>query len=156
MVDTKLRQVLSLLPVLSQSELATVKTAAEQLLVSSGAGSDEPDLLYDALRAVLNVKLPYSRLPSSMRKVWDKNAPIVVHFMEVTWKVTKAQKVMRLAIMKFLVNLVIDELKAQRVPISLGTVITNLHRIEEVYDRAFPDYRKSGLSGLIIKAMERK
>ena len=156
MVDTKLRQVLSLLPVLNQSELATVKTAAEQLLVSSGAGSDEPDLLYDALISALNVKLPYSRLSSSMRKAWDKNAPIVVQFMEVTWPVTKEQKIMRLAMMKFLINLVIDELKAQRVPISLGTVITNLHRIEEIFDRHFPSYRESGLSGLIIKAMERK
>lgn len=156
MVDTKLRQVLSLLPVLSQSELATVKTAAEQLLVSSGAGSDEPDLLYDALTAALNVKLPYSHLPRQMRKAWDKNTPIVVQFMEVNWKVTKTHKIMRMAMMKFLINLVIDELKAQRVPVSLGTVITNLHRIEEVFDRHFPSYRESGLSGLIVKAMERK
>lgn len=156
MVAPKLQQVLSLLPVLSQSELATVRTAVDQLLVSSGAVSNKHELFYDALTGALNIRIPYERLPRQMHKAWDKNAPVVVQFMEATWPVTQDGKITRLAMMKFLINMIIDELKAQRVPISVGTVITNLHRVEEVFDRHFPDYRKSGITGVIIKAMERK
>ncbi len=43
------------------------------------------------------------------------------------------------------------DLHERQIPVSVATIIRNLGRIQDVFDDAYPNYRKAGLAGLILK-----
>ena len=51
------------------------------------------------------------------------------------------------------VGLLINDLKQLSVPVTLGTVCSNLARVPQVFDQQFPDYRQSGMAHIILKQM---
>ena len=151
----KLTSLLAELPKLRPDELATVKAAAEHLLGAQHEAPDSTTPLYDALTSLLGNQMPYGRFKlSASWRMWARNAPTVVTFIDKNFP--KATKVARLALMKFIVETLIAEMRERKIPVTVGSVTNNLTRCPEVFEMAFPDYIESGLQHLVLKAMEKK
>lgn len=147
--------VLGILPQLSQTELATVRAALDHLLVSKVDDLDTTSPLYAAMATLLGVKLSFRDFHNVQAySTWKKVAPGIVTFISETWP--DLTKVAKLAMMSFLLEALIDDLKGRGVPVSLGTVTFNLSRLPEIYDLIFPGYRQAGLSHLVLGAMKKE
>lgn len=160
-LSEKLGIILSALASLSQAELATVKAACEHLLNKEDTKDDPTKPLYDSvLRAMGGPHGGTYRLRwgvfkgTTTHSTWKKHAPGVVSFIDQTYP--GASKVAKMAILQVLLDALIDDLKQRGVTITLGTLVSNLSRLPEIYDTCYPDYRKSGMAGVILNAMERK
>jgi hypothetical protein len=147
-----LASILSALGGLSVNELKAVRAAADRLL---GAPAATTGPLWGIVTAQLGVKLPYDRFQKTAAyKAWVKNEPLVVSFVAATWP--NLSKVEGLALMNYLIEMLLTDLKGRGVPVTVGTVALNLGSLPYLLDHAFPDYRKSGMAHLILKAMVRK
>lgn len=145
--------ILSALGGLSVSDLKAVRAAADRLLGSPAATAGP---LWGILTAALGVKLPYDRFTKTQAyKAWVKNEAVVVSFIASTWP--DLPKVQENALMNFLITeVLLPDLKGRGLPVTVGTVALNLGSLPHVFDHGFPDYRASGMSHLILKAMVRK
>jgi hypothetical protein len=84
-------------------------------------------------------------------KPWRQHLVTVEAFIEKLWPgMTKVQEA---SLNSFLLWLLADDLKALKVPVTLGSISSNLGRVPEVFDRSFPDYRESGLASKVLQAM---
>lgn len=148
-------KLLAALPHLKQTELATLRAAIDHLLVHRVDDLDTTSPLYAAMAKLLGVGLSYRDFHNVVSfKTWRKSAPAVVSFIEATFPT--ATKVAKIAMMTFLLEALIDDLKSRGVPITLGTVTINLDRLPQLFDSAFPDYRQAGMSHLVIEAMKKR
>ena len=150
----KLNDILAVLPSLQQHELATIKAAINHLLVKQIDDVDTTSPLYEAMANLLGVGLSFRDFHNvTSYSTWKKSAPHVVSFIEKTYP--QATRVAKLAMMTFLLEALIDDLKGRGVPITLGTVTVNLERLPALYDQCFPGYRESGMAHLVLKSMKR-
>ncbi len=151
----KLNEVLAALPHLSQTELATIKAAIDHLLTQQVDEVDLTSPLYDAMAKALGLQLSFRDFHNIVSyKTWKRTAPVVVRFIETTYP--QATKVAKLAMMSFLIEALLEDLKSRGVPLSLGQVTLNLERLPMLYDQSFPDYRKSGMTNIVLEAMTKK
>ena len=148
-----MKSILSQLPNLTQQELAIIRAACDHLLVSP---LETAPALYSALLDVLGQKGPsYAcfKLTASW-KLWKKNLQETESFISGLWpNMTKNQEA---SISCFLLQLLADDLKAMKVPVTIGAISSNLGRVPAVFDRNFPDYRANDMAGMILEAMVRK
>lgn len=150
-----LGELLGVLPKLSQQELAAVRAAIDHLLVSQIDELDTTAPLYSAMTALLGVRLSYRDYHNNVNyKTWKRSAPAVVTFIEDTWP--EASKVAKLALMTFMLEALIADLKGRGVPISIGTVTLHLARVPQVFEQEFPDYIRSGLAHVVLTAMKKE
>lgn len=150
----KLSDILSALPTLTQTELATVWAAADQLATAQENITDTTQPLYDALCQIINVKISYRDFCSrSYAKQWRIHAPAILAFIAETWPESQRSKVIRLGLMTLLIEALRDDLKSRNIPIALGVMVNNLGSIPECFENSFPDYIKSGMAHLILKSM---
>jgi hypothetical protein len=148
-MTSKLNDLLATLPSLSKHDLALVRGAADRLLGVSAATAGP---LYDALTNVLRLKLGFAQFQrTATYKIWQKAEPGVVSFMNEGWP--GLSKVATMALMTYLLELLVSDLKGRGVPVSLGAVVSNLGRLPEVFDNNFPGYAEAGLCGLVFNAM---
>lgn len=150
-------QIISSLPSLTQSELATIKLAIEQLQEPvPSQGVDHTLIVFDALMKVLSIKMTFSDLQkTSVYKLWQRDAPGCLEFIEETFPPVKRSRVTKLGVLCFVLEILRDNLKAGRIPVTVGTMITHLSRVPQVFDKAFPGYRESGLTDLILQRMKK-
>lgn len=145
-------EVLAALPKLSQPELASVRAALEHLLVHQVDELDTTSPLYIAMSELLGVGLSFRDFHNAQSySTWRKVAPKVVAFMEATFPHTT--KVTKFAMMTFMLEALMDDLKGRGVPLTLSTVTVNLARLPALFDQEFPGYRESGKAHLVLKAM---
>jgi hypothetical protein len=147
-----MKNILSQLPKLSQQELATIRAACDHLLDKK----QETPVLYTSMLDILGQKGPsYSSFQRTASwKQWQKNLHEVESFYEKLFpNMTKVQEA---AVNSLLLQLLVDDLKYLKVAITIGIVSSNLGRVPEVFDRAFPGYRQSGMAGKLLEAMVRK
>lgn len=156
-----LKTALGALSGLTQAELATVRAACEHLLNREDTRDDPTKPLYDSvLRAMGGSHHGTYRLRWGLFKgtttysTWKKNAPGVVSFIDQTYP--QASKVAKMGILQVLLDALLEDLKQRGVPITIGVVVSNLSRLPEIFDTCYPDYRKCGMAGLVLKAMEKK
>jgi hypothetical protein len=57
---------------------------------------------------------------------------------------------------RLLVSALMDELRSRGIGVAFGTVATNIGRLPEIFDSAFPGYLESGLGFVVPLAMKRK
>lgn len=151
----KFNDMLRELPKLSQEELATVRAAIDHLLGSSDHLLDNTSALYGAMITLLGIKLAYRDFNATKPyREWRKSAPAVVYFIDQTFPASG--KISKMAITKYLLTALIDDLKARKVPVTLGVVVSNISRLPQIFDACFPNYRESGMAHLVLKALERK
>ena len=143
-----LADAISVLPNLSQQELLTLKAAIEELLTKT-KNDDEPPL-YGAIAKVLGTAPPYPIFKQT--KQWQRHADNVSLFIEQNFET--ATKLQKYALMQFIVEALVADLKERGVPITIGTVVSNLGRFAQVWENQFPNYIKAGMQNLILKAMK--
>lgn len=152
----KASQIIAFLPKLSRADLATVKAAAEHLLGGlNSEANDHTYPLFEAVRNIINSRISFLKFKTTNSfREWDKNASGVIQFIDETFP--NIGKTTRMAMMTYLVGALADDLKERGVPVTIGTMSSNLGRLPEVFEDAFPNYRGSGLVHLIVKSMERR
>jgi hypothetical protein len=148
MTRNLLIEVLSLLPALNKHDLALVRGAVDRLLGQGG----QQGPLYDAVMAATGSKISYGAfLQSGAGKGWANREKAVMAFIAATWpKLTKVQEV---AMTKFLVARLADDLKARKINVSVGSLSRMIGTIPEIFDACFPGYREAGMAHLVLKVM---
>ena len=63
------------------------------------------------------------------------------------------KKVVLRALKKFLVELLVADLKIQGLPLAMRTICSHLGNSEAMFERSFPSYLKNGLGHLIVKRL---
>ncbi len=151
----KLSEIIGALPKLDQHELVLLRAALNQLIRVDGEAPDETSPLYDCMASLLGVGLSFRDFHNvNAYRSWRKAAPAVVLFIEQSFP--EATKVAKMAVMRFLLEALRDDLLERGVPITIGTMSSNLDRLPEVFDASFPMYREAGMAHLVLKQMERK
>lgn len=147
----KLSQILGALPRLTQQELAAVGAAVQKLQGSAAPTIDDNErLLYESLTEAIGAGVPFAKFAASTAyKPWVQNASSFVEFAENTFQ--PRNRAARKALLAYLLGLIHADLMKRNVPISMMAVATNLSRIPELYDQAFPGYRASGISPFKFK-----
>ena len=148
--------ILGALPSLKPADLQAIRAACEALLgQKAGKVAPKPNSpqawLYEALQAVLGTNLNTVSLTGG--KQLDKNMPMAVDFFTKSFAPAMKNRTKAVAVMKYVLNLLVVDLKYKKVPILPGTIATNLPRLPEVFDRCFPGYIHSSLTGLILNLM---
>ena len=153
-----LESIITKLPALTQGELAQVRAAVDQLINTKQArGVDPTVLVWDALMKALNTKISFAAMHDmSIYKQWKQHAPACLEFVEGTFPEVKRSKVTEMAVIQFLLEALRDNLRAGRIPITVGTMVTHMGRVPQVFEKAFPNYLESGLTELVLKAMNKK
>lgn len=148
-------EIMQALPRLKVEELATIKAGIEHLLKGNASDTrDATEPLYDVVARAIGAKQSFQSF-KGMRAflTWKSKAPGVVLFIDELYP--QAKLVAKQALMSMLVDGLITALKRHKVPITIGTMATNIARLPQVFETAFPDYRESGMQHMILKAMER-
>ena len=145
----KTSELMKLLPTLSEEQLRTMVAWAKRYKVKATADDDDAELVLKCINTALGLDIPML----GVRPEWRNNAPILIGFLENTFP--KHNKLLRYGLCRLMIGLLIDDLRDKGLHCSFGSVWINLTepRLAEVFDAQFPDYRKSGLTGLILKAM---
>ena len=146
-------QVIALLPGFSKPDLAAIRAAADSLLgsqVSANEGAGTP--LFDALCRALGLRLAFGPfMATATYKAYRRGEQAIEDFLNVLhWP---RDRVMYNSILSFMLECLMDDLKERKVPISLGSVCSNLERCPEVFKAAFPGYIEGGASHLILNRM---
>lgn len=144
--------ILAALPKLTRNDLLALQGVILSLLGASKPDDlSHPSLkLYSALTAICGASVPYATfLLSNHGKLFKKNTPAVMEFIAATFPNLKT-KVEEQAVMRLVLGLVVDDLAARlRAKPSMGMVASNLPRIPELFENAYPGYLESGLAHLI-------
>lgn len=156
--------IVSQLPSMSVSELSKIKQLTELLIGGQGQetyDTDDERLLFQALKSELSAAglhsaLSYSSLTGKYQKPWKRSVQVVSEFMDTSFAGLATTEAQRLGLCRIFVQAMIKEFKKRGIPVSLGTLASNLHRVQQAFDRAFPSYLQSGLAPLIVKSMQRR
>ena len=154
-MSKNLNDALAILPHLGPKDLATVRGAIDHLLAKRV--EDDPTApLFGMVANLLGVNLGFHsfRNNSQAYKTWKRTAPAYLQFLDQTWP--DASKVAKGAITTVILDMILDDMKGQQVPVNLGSVAVWLERAPQLLDQAFPEYRKSGMANVILKAMEKE
>ena len=150
-------QVLAALPGLSKPDLAAIRAAADSLLGSQvSAGEQAATPLFDALQRALGLRLGWAEFQrTATYKPYKRGAHAIAGFLGSTFPMAENRSI-RNALHSFMLECLMDDLKGRKVPISLGSMCSNLERTPEVFKAAFPGYIEGGLAHLIIQRMTKE
>jgi len=113
-----------------------------------------PEDLYQAIQTTL-IPRQHSCLHWSLFQKQDSYAQFVerVNTLSLFFTAhTPTNKVERVAFYLFLIRLLVASLEEQHVPISSRALCTNIHRLPDMIDQAFPGYLESGLFPWVLSA----
>lgn len=151
---------LGMLPNLNDADLAAVLSLATSLskartgAIEAVAGQPT-GLLFEALTGHLNaIAQPWATVARTKSgKVLIEREIEVTKFFNQHFKGWDDSKVLQLAFMRMMLELLSDDLKERSVPATFGIMVTNLHRLPEVFRNAFPNYLESGMGMLVLKKL---
>lgn len=146
-------QILAALPTLKPDALKAVQMAAGALLTKGQADSPNQNnaqaWLFEALQATLGVHYGPRWFEGVTGRQFKQNAPQVIDFLEKHFPQAMNNRVAATALMRWLIEMISNDLKAKGVPLSTTGVVRNLIRSKAVFEQQFPDYINSGLGHLI-------
>lgn len=156
----------SQLPNMDANDLSKIRQLTDVLLGKQDEGQaqasdDDERIIFEAVKAELQLAgirtvLSYGRFSQTRHfKAWKKSIPVVVSFLEDSFKGHAETETERLALCRVFIKAIIRDFKRRNIPVSIGTIATNLHRVQQSFDNAFPNYLQSGLAHLIPKALLR-
>lgn len=142
-------KIIAELPRLSKSELKTVELAVRQLSTSE---NEIDEGLFSVISVQLNSRAPYSFfVKSRFYKSWLAGQANFADFVEDITAKKNLKKVQLLAVKRFLIQLIIEDLKTRNIRPTVGTVATSIGRIYDIFDCAYPGYIKAGHGDLVVK-----
>jgi hypothetical protein len=151
-------QILALLPKLSPNGLKAIRAACDGLIGTPAtplAGTPQNGL-YDALMAVTGQRLGWQRFKASQPgKHFAANEAAFLSFMNGAFPLAMKKQVTAQAVMRSVLDLIAADLRAKQVPVTAGTLATNLPRAAEIFRAAFPGYLENRLGDFIVEAMKR-
>ena len=145
-------KIIAALPTLSKPELAQIRAAAEALLGPTAAPNDNPATpLFDVIQHTLGLRTGLGNLPAATYKTYRRGETAVVEFVAKAFPQACDNRVTYNGMLSLMLDCLIDDLKERKVPISIGTVCTNLERAPEVFKAAFPGYIEGGAAAIILQ-----
>ena len=144
-------QIIGVLPTLTKDDLFAIKAVADSLLGGEKVKtkSDDPaGWLHDAMLRALGITKSFHN--EKISKLFDKNSVVFLEFVNKHFEGSLKKQASGVAVMQALVKLIISDLKLRGVLVTYGSLATNLQRINDIFDAAFPGYLAAGLAGMII------
>lgn len=145
-------QMLAALPNLSPDDLKAIRAVIGRLLGEGGVAGHPNDptgyepWLREAIQAATG-----GYVIAHNDKLFNKNAPEAIRFIRKFFEQSLTNKTTALALMRYLLLLLTDNLKDMKVPVTKHTVLQNLHRLEEVFNNNFPGYADEQAAYLIAR-----
>jgi len=145
-------EIIGALGALPLNDLRAVQVALDkELLKYSSLDKDLYFLLFEVTGAPPIKADKFAR--SELGVQWRRNQLVFDQFMAKLVGNTKPRQVVIKALKKFLLEMLVDDIKLKGLPLSMRVVVQNLNRIETTFRRNFPGYLESGLGNLIIKRL---
>jgi hypothetical protein len=150
--------IIAALPHLTKQDLTAIQIAVDKELILN-IKIDE-DLYYSVFEVVNEKPIAISKFSNSTNgALWRGSQSAFMGLVDKLFVVSDidqsraAPRIVLHALKKFLVQLIIEDIKARFMPVSLKTICQELGHIEAIVDRAFPDYLKNGLGHLIVSQL---
>lgn len=147
--------ILGALPSLERVELEAVHAMAGHLLGATAANGPGANpigrIVFEALAAALGLTMPYSSYSPTATRQFEKRLPQLLAFFSDEFKSWDSNKVLQTAFLRMMFELLVDDLKERNVTPTVGILVTNMPRLREVFDNAFPNYLACGMGPMIIK-----
>lgn len=147
--------IIAVLPKLPAGELKTLRAVIDRLLSQNAptAAPDGPERwLFDAIAGALGVRLPWPVFVQGPTfKTFETHSASFIDFLHEN---NPGSKVASMAFTQLLIELIIKDLRNRDAPITLGSVCSNLSRVQEVFEGAFPGYIRSNVVSLIHRRMK--
>lgn len=154
-----LTYVVSALPSLSMDELKALQATIERLVAAPTVKDPEaPTLLYRAALAELEAvghrsSIPYYELLRSRQgKAWQRGMAAVNDFLKKCGTKFKTD-IDEMSFLRVAVSTLIKQMRRRKIPLSVGSLASNLEALPDAFDRAFPHYVENGLAHLVIEAL---
>ena len=145
-------QILAALPNLNPEALQAIGAACRAF--TGGASNYQPEStqawLATAVGAVIGGNAP---LNGAALKAFNKNAPLALGFMTEHFAKALENKTTALALMRYLLRLLANDLQNMKVPVTRVTLAQNLHRVGEVFENSFPGYAPHKVTMLVLAAI---
>lgn len=152
-----MNNVLAMLPTLNKKELEAVIAVASELLGASNApASPLAALVFDAISGALNKPSVLGTLPVTLQKRLVKNVPQLITLLNTDFQGWDETKNLQIAVLRYMMILLRVDLEGFIQNPSYKSMIDNLPRMGEAFDKAFPSYRKSKLGDVILMKMQRR
>ena len=148
--------IIATLPTLTKADLAAVRGAADALLGPQAAPIDTPATpLFEAVTRALGLRLGFAAFSQTATyKPYKRGEVAIADFLGTAFQ-APWDRVTLNAMMQLLIECLTDDLRARRVPLSLGTLCNNLERVPQVFRDAFPGYIESGHGNIILRQITR-
>jgi hypothetical protein len=149
--------IIATLPTLTKADLAAVRGAADALLGPQAAPTDTPATpLFEAVTRALGLRLGFAAFSQTATyKPYKRGEQAIADFLGTAFQAPRDRVTLN-AMMQLLIECLTDDLKARRVPLSLGTLCNNLERAPQVFRDAFPGYIESGHGSIILRQITGK
>ncbi len=142
------------LPQFTKKDLRTLRGLVDELLQGDVAvdGSELFEPLVDTLKEhnIIVDRGYLARNPTALKQ-WHTHLPGLRGLLGAFEGAGARGIAYRL--LRLMYGLLIADMSRRQIPLSPGSVITNLGRVPEVFDQSFPGYLASGLGCLIVKAI---
>lgn len=148
-------QILASLTALDNEALSAISVACSALLNSrhpdSTPANDPLAWLFEALQATLRVRYGPRWLQTSTGRYFagTHGGQAAIKVLNDLFPEVMKKKVGAQAMMRWLIEMIVLDLKKKGVSISTGGVVRNLGRARFILMAAFPDYIESGMSSII-------
>lgn len=162
-MSTSIDTIASTLATMSAADLAKVRQLTETLLggnqVEVQASDDNERILFEAVKlelAAVGIRsnISYGSFSqSSHYKFWKRGVKVTSEFLEGSFKGYANTEAQRLGLCRIFVQAIIQDFKRIGIPVSLGAIAKNLHRVQQAFDNSFPNYLQAGLAHLIPKML---
>lgn len=150
---------LGMLPNLNVTDLLAVQTLVTSLLkgrtgdTENGVGHPT-GLLFEALSSHLQAIAPWSTVARTKSgKLMLTKEPLLTHFFNQHFRGWDENKVLSLAFMRMMLELLSDDLKERSVNPTFGIMVLNLNRLPEVFRYAFPGYLENHMGYIVLKKL---
>ena len=155
-------EIIGALPNLDQADLKAIQVLITNLVRSpspiigrTGAIQNVADaasqLTLNALAATVGLSNATFSLPERTQGHFDKRCPKLINFLDENFTGWDTHKNSQIAFLRMLFGLLADDLKERGVNPTIGIMILSLGRIPEIVDAAYPGYRESGMTDLILR-----
>jgi hypothetical protein len=155
-----MQSILARLPGLSAKELEIIIATATQLLDGKGGPSNAPasplaGLVFDAIARALGSPATLGIMPLALQKHLIKRVPELTLLFDTCFPGWNRNKTVQINFLRYMMALLRDDLIELKFKPSPQAMIHNIHRLGDVIDNAFPNYRLFKLGPLLVRKMQR-
>jgi hypothetical protein len=154
----KTQEIIAALPKLTRGDLEAVHAVAAHLLDATVTGHNSPmaALVFEAISKALNSPIKLNMMPESLVQRLEKKVPSLILLFNADFNGWDATKNLQIAFLRYMMILLRVDLEYLKLNPSPKIMVDNLSRVGEAFDRAFPNYRASGLGDWIVKKLQKR